>query len=265
MLQEAKQEGGGNPDPEKPFIAALSSGVSAETFDNYFIGVKTNVSDWTIELEENAKAWLKAEIEGDGFVISTLSDNNTGEDRITDILLLASLNGEEDFAVVTISQISKVVIPAPYIKAPSAFTFDKSGGEELLEIETNDPNWQSTVSGSADWLTVGQDGNQLKLGATPFEEEGKHTAIVILLATSEDGRFSNTSIEVTQYGLNAPKLELTIIIDDEIVEVVPLGYKVENPLTDDPKITTHGFTDGETFTIKKRGGTVVLYNDYHTQ
>ena len=143
-------------------------------------------SEWHSTVSD--KSWITAGDDGDCVTI-TVSANESGSVR-NGTVTLESDSGKTE---ITVSQSWSGVVLSLKINGAEELELDSEGEEFIFTVETND-KWG--VSSDADWLSIGTEGNLVKVSAAANGGERREAKITVTASTG--GEETSRDIRISQ-------------------------------------------------------------------
>ena len=143
-------------------------------------------SEWHSTVSD--KSWMTAVDDG-GCVTVTVSANESGSVR-NGTVTLESDSGKTE---ITVSQSWIGVVLSLKINGAEELELDSEGEEFIFTVETND-KWG--VSSDADWLSIGTEGNLVKVSAAANGGERREAKITVTASTG--GEETSRDIKISQ-------------------------------------------------------------------
>lgn len=162
--------------------------------------------------------WLTTDVtEGKGnksIKLNALSIASTADRTATIVLTWNDDNGKSQTKSVSITQKGATPQPTPFLNVSSGrASFKSSGGSSTVNIKSN-TDWDVTVSGGGDWLTVspkqGKGNKSIVLKANTNASTADRSATVKISWKDDSGAAQSSTVSVSQTGATLKKLVLSV-------------------------------------------------------
>jgi len=146
--------------------------------------------------------------------LNALSIASTADRTATIVLTWNDDNGKSQTKSVSITQKGATPQPTPFLNVSSGKALFKSnGGSSTVNIKSN-TDWDVTVSGGGDWLTVspkqGKGNKSIVLKAVANASTADRSATVKISWKDDNGAAQSSTVSVSQTGAALKKLYLTV-------------------------------------------------------